>query len=152
MSEMTGRTLNEYREIFDVCTQLMTKVQSIPQPVIAQVQGIATAAGCQLVASCDLAIASGTNLRSTTMTNFSGSVAPVVALNDIVVARGSLARVVRLDVAIGPVLQLKQDMISQGRWAVGSAVAVWVAVAGVASKRAASLAPSWAAAMRTWRA
>jgi enoyl-CoA hydratase/carnithine racemase len=37
----------------------MTKIQSIPQPVIAEVQGIATAAGCQLVATCDLAIASG---------------------------------------------------------------------------------------------
>ena len=58
LSEMTGRSINEYRRIFDVCTQLMTKIQSIPQPVIAQVQGVATAAGCQLVASCDLAVAS----------------------------------------------------------------------------------------------
>ena len=55
---MTDRNLNEYREIFDVCTQLMSKVQSIPQPVIAEVQGVATAAGCQLAATCDLAIAS----------------------------------------------------------------------------------------------
>jgi enoyl-CoA hydratase/carnithine racemase len=60
LSEMVGRTINDYRRIFDVCTQLMTKIQSIPQPVIAQVQGIATAAGCQLVATCDLAIASDT--------------------------------------------------------------------------------------------
>jgi enoyl-CoA hydratase/carnithine racemase len=58
LSEMVGRTVADYRRIFDVCTQLMTKIQSIPQPVIAQVQGIATAAGCQLVATCDLAIAS----------------------------------------------------------------------------------------------
>jgi len=58
LSEMTGRTLPEYRELFDVCTELMQKIQSIPQPVVAQVQGIATAAGCQLVATCDLAIAS----------------------------------------------------------------------------------------------
>jgi len=57
LSQMVGRTVNDYRRIFDVCTELMTKVQSIPQPVIAQVQGIATAAGCQLVATCDLAIA-----------------------------------------------------------------------------------------------
>jgi enoyl-CoA hydratase/carnithine racemase len=57
LSEMTGRDINEYREIFDVCTQLMTKIQSIPQPVIAEVQGIATAAGCQLAATCDLAVA-----------------------------------------------------------------------------------------------
>ena len=58
LSEMTGRNINEYRNIFDVCTQLMEKIQSIPQPVIAEVQGIATAAGCQLVAACDLAVAS----------------------------------------------------------------------------------------------
>ena len=58
LSEMVGRTVTDYRRIFDVCTELMTKIQSIPQPVIAQVQGVATAAGCQLVATCDLAIAS----------------------------------------------------------------------------------------------
>ncbi|HTR39378.1 MAG TPA: enoyl-CoA hydratase [Bryobacteraceae bacterium] len=58
LSEMVGRTVADYRRLFDVCTELMTKIQSIPQPVIAQVQGIATAAGCQLVATCDLAIAS----------------------------------------------------------------------------------------------
>lgn len=57
LSEMTGRDINEYRRIFDVCCQLMLKIQSIPQPVIAEVQGVATAAGCQLVAACDLAIA-----------------------------------------------------------------------------------------------
>jgi enoyl-CoA hydratase/carnithine racemase len=57
LGEMTGRDINEYRRIFDVCTELMTKLQSIPQPVIAEVQGIATAAGCQLVATCDLAVA-----------------------------------------------------------------------------------------------
>ena len=58
LGEMTGRNVNDYREIFDVCSQLMQTIQSIPQPVIAQVQGVATAAGCQLVCSCDLAIAS----------------------------------------------------------------------------------------------
>lgn len=57
LGEMTGKDINGYRHIFDVCTRLMEKVQSIPQPVIAEVQGIATAAGCQLVATCDLAIA-----------------------------------------------------------------------------------------------
>ena len=57
LSEMAGRDINEYRRVFDVCTELMMKIQAIPQPVIAEVQGIATAAGCQLVAACDLAIA-----------------------------------------------------------------------------------------------
>jgi enoyl-CoA hydratase/carnithine racemase len=58
LGEMTGRAVEDYRRIFDICTTLMTKIQSIPQPVIAQVQGMATAAGCQLVATCDLAVAS----------------------------------------------------------------------------------------------
>ncbi|WP_068402572.1 enoyl-CoA hydratase [Kribbia dieselivorans] len=57
LSEMTGRSVEEYREIFDRCTVLMETIQAIPQPVIAQVQGIATAAGCQLAATCDLVVA-----------------------------------------------------------------------------------------------
>jgi enoyl-CoA hydratase/carnithine racemase len=60
LREMTGRDIGTYRHIFDVCTQLMTTVQEIPQPVIARVHAIATAAGCQLVATCDLAIAADT--------------------------------------------------------------------------------------------
>ena len=58
LNEMVGQDISDYRRIFDVCTGLMTSIQKIPQPVIAQVGGIATAAGCQLVASCDLAVAS----------------------------------------------------------------------------------------------
>ena len=58
LGEMVGRDINEYRQVFDVCTEMMTRLQSIPQPVIAEVQGVATAAGCQLVATCDLAVAS----------------------------------------------------------------------------------------------
>ncbi len=58
LSELTGRSVSEYREIFEACCDLMLKLKSIPQPVIAEVQGIATAAGCQLVAACDLAVAS----------------------------------------------------------------------------------------------
>lgn len=57
LGEMTGRTVEEYREIFDRCCELMELVQSIPQPVIARVHGIATAAGCQLAATCDLVVA-----------------------------------------------------------------------------------------------
>jgi enoyl-CoA hydratase/carnithine racemase len=48
----------ELRDIFDLCVRMMTLLQSVPQPVIAEVAGIASAAGCQLVASCDLALAS----------------------------------------------------------------------------------------------
>src|SRR5499433_865304 len=58
LSELIDRQIGDYRHVFDVCTDLMTLIQSIPQPVIAEIQGIATAAGCQLVATCDLAVAS----------------------------------------------------------------------------------------------
>jgi enoyl-CoA hydratase/carnithine racemase len=46
-----------FKDLFERCTRMMMGLQSLPQPVIAQVHGIATAAGCQLVASCDLAVA-----------------------------------------------------------------------------------------------
>lgn len=46
-----------FKDLFERCAKMMMTIQSIPQPVIAQVHGIATAAGCQLVASCDLAVA-----------------------------------------------------------------------------------------------
>ncbi len=57
LAEMIDRTLDDERAVFDACTTMMETLQSIPQPVIAQVQGPAVAAGCQLVASCDLAVA-----------------------------------------------------------------------------------------------
>src|SRR6202162_5754160 len=58
LKEMMDRSLDEERDIFAVCNKLMATVQSVPVPVIAAPHGIATAAGCQLVATCDLAIAS----------------------------------------------------------------------------------------------
>ncbi|HVC34413.1 MAG TPA: enoyl-CoA hydratase [Chloroflexota bacterium] len=58
LKEMIGQSPAFYRHEFEVCTRLMEAIQSIPQPVIAQVHGVATAAGCQLVATCDLAVAS----------------------------------------------------------------------------------------------
>ena len=57
LTELAACEGDEAAELFDTCASLMTTVQSIPQPVIAKVHGVATAAGCQLVASCDLAIA-----------------------------------------------------------------------------------------------
>ena len=53
----TKRDTDYYQRTFSLCSELMQQIQRQPQPVIAQVHGIATAAGCQLVASCDLAIA-----------------------------------------------------------------------------------------------
>ncbi len=57
LAELLAADTPEAEHLFTVCSRLMTAVQSIPQPVIARVHGVATAAGCQLVASCDLAIA-----------------------------------------------------------------------------------------------
>jgi len=51
------RSLEYYQRLFDDCSRLMMRIQSLPQPVIARVHGVATAAGCQLVAMCDLAVA-----------------------------------------------------------------------------------------------
>ena len=51
-------SLDYYQQLFKQCSQLMLSLQKIPQPVIARVHGLATAAGCQLVATCDLAVAS----------------------------------------------------------------------------------------------
>jgi enoyl-CoA hydratase/carnithine racemase len=60
LSELVGRDLDFYQRLFDACTVLMETIHRIPQPVIAKVHGIATAAGCQLVAACDLAVAAET--------------------------------------------------------------------------------------------
>lgn len=57
LSEVLGADTAEAQQIFETCSTLMTTVQSIDQPVIARVHGVATAAGCQLVAACDLAVA-----------------------------------------------------------------------------------------------
>jgi enoyl-CoA hydratase/carnithine racemase len=57
LAEMTGRTEEEYRDLFEACSRVMLGLRRLPQPVIARVQGMATAAGCQLVAACDLAVA-----------------------------------------------------------------------------------------------
>jgi enoyl-CoA hydratase/carnithine racemase len=56
--DMAGASLRDARRLLEVCTEMMDTVQAIPQPVCAKVHALATAAGCQLVASCDLAVAS----------------------------------------------------------------------------------------------
>ncbi|MEZ5218703.1 MAG: enoyl-CoA hydratase-related protein [Ilumatobacteraceae bacterium] len=55
--DMHGADLLEIRSVFRTCTEMMDTIQSVPQPVIARVHALATAAGCQLVATCDLAVA-----------------------------------------------------------------------------------------------
>jgi len=60
LREMRERDAGFYDDLFRACGDLMLAIHRTPQPVIAQVQGVATAAGCQLVAACDLAVASET--------------------------------------------------------------------------------------------
>jgi enoyl-CoA hydratase/carnithine racemase len=57
-ADVADAGLVEVRALLQVCTELMTLIQQVPQPVVARVHGLATAAGCQLVASTDLAVAS----------------------------------------------------------------------------------------------
>jgi enoyl-CoA hydratase/carnithine racemase len=57
LSEMSGGSETDYHELFALCSRVMGGLRKLPQPVIARVQGLATAAGCQLVAACDLAVA-----------------------------------------------------------------------------------------------
>jgi enoyl-CoA hydratase/carnithine racemase len=57
IGEMVGKADAFYRRLFEACTVLMETLQDIPQPVIARVHGLATAAGCQLAASCDIVVA-----------------------------------------------------------------------------------------------
>jgi enoyl-CoA hydratase/carnithine racemase len=57
-AEMANQDLDSVRNLFGVCTTMMQTIQSIPQPVVARVHALATGGGCQLVATCDLAVAS----------------------------------------------------------------------------------------------
>jgi enoyl-CoA hydratase/carnithine racemase len=65
LSEMVGREHAFFGDLFDRCTVMMNLIHEVPQPVIAKVHGIATAAGCQLVAACDLAVAAEGTLFAT---------------------------------------------------------------------------------------
>jgi enoyl-CoA hydratase/carnithine racemase len=58
LRELVGGDREDYAALFALCTEVMEAVRKLPQPVLAQVHGVATAAGCQLVATCDLVVAS----------------------------------------------------------------------------------------------
>lgn len=87
MRQNTDGGTTAFADLFARCTDVMMRIQSMPQPVIAQVHGIATAAGCQLVATCDMAVAAqdtrfgvnGVNIGlfcSTPMVALSRNIAP----------------------------------------------------------------------------
>ena len=65
LNELVGHDRESYSGVFADCTRVMELVRLLPKPVIAQVQGLATAAGCQLVATCDLAVAAETSAFAT---------------------------------------------------------------------------------------
>ena len=60
LNELVNGEAEDYTVVFEACTRVMEAIRLLPKPVIAQVQGLATAAGCQLVATCDIAVAADT--------------------------------------------------------------------------------------------
>lgn len=66
LNEMIERDAEFYGELFAACTTMMERIRTVPQPVIAKVQGVAAAAGCQLVAACDLVVAAASSRFGTT--------------------------------------------------------------------------------------
>jgi enoyl-CoA hydratase/carnithine racemase len=60
LNEVVGANLGDAQSLFSLCTEVMEAIRLLPKPVIAQVQGLASAAGCQLAATCDLVVASAT--------------------------------------------------------------------------------------------
>ncbi len=60
LNELVNGDAEDYAAVFEACTRVMEAIRLLPKPVIAQVQGLATAAGCQLVATCDIAVAAET--------------------------------------------------------------------------------------------
>jgi enoyl-CoA hydratase/carnithine racemase len=84
-------TVDEKRALFAQCSALMMQIQNLPKPVIAQVHGIATAAGCQLVATCDLAVAAESTRFSTPGVNIGLFCStPMVALSRAVPSKQSM--------------------------------------------------------------
>jgi enoyl-CoA hydratase/carnithine racemase len=80
--EMAAGDIQEYRTTFATCMEMMLLLHEIPQPVIARVHGIATAAGCQLVAACDLAVAAADTRFATPGVNIGFfCTTPMVALS-----------------------------------------------------------------------
>jgi len=142
LTEMGPDTdIDDLRALFAACTDLMLTIRHLPQPVIARVQGVATAAGCQLVAMCDLAIASsdarfavsGINLGlfcSTPSVALSRNVSQKVALEMLLTGefidaatareRGLVNRVVPLELLDAEVDRLAASIAGKSRAAIAA--------------------------------
>lgn len=139
LKEMQAKDAAALKDLFDRCAEVMLLIQSIPQPVIAQVQGMATAAGCQLVATCDMAIASddakfgvnGVNIGlfcSTPMVALTRNVSRKAAFEMLTTGRfidaaeaqglGLINRSVLADALEGEVRQLAETIASKRKGAV----------------------------------
>ena len=135
-----------YEQLFAQCSRVMLAIQQLPVPVIAQVQGIATAAGCQLVAQCDLAVAvqearfavSGVNLGlfcSTPSVALSRNLSRKAAFEMLVtgdfisaeqaLAKGLLNRVVAADALQAEVAQLVDHIVAKPRVALAMGKALF---------------------------
>ena len=92
LKEMRAETSEDgFRRVFELCSQLMLAITRCPKPVIARVHGIATAAGCQLVASCDLAVAeAGTRFAVSGINLGLFCTTPMVALSRAIPAKAAL--------------------------------------------------------------
>jgi enoyl-CoA hydratase/carnithine racemase len=92
-----------YRELFTTCVALMERLHALPQPVIAKVDGVATAAGCQLVAACDLAVASETSRFATPGVNIGLFCStPMVPLNRAIGRKRALEMLLTGDMVDAP--------------------------------------------------
>lgn len=131
LSELVDQGTREYKQVFDQCTKMMMLLHEIPQPVICAVQGIATAAGCQLAAWCDLVVAAD-NARfstpgvkiglfcTTPMAAITRAIGRKAAMEMLLTGRDFLAaeakelglinRVVALDELDGETMQLAEEI------------------------------------------
>ena len=142
LKEMTAyraeadRGAARFAELFDLCSRVMQAIPALPQPVIAAVEGIATAAGCQLVASCDLAVA-GEEARFATPGVQIGLFCstPMVALSRNVPRKAAMRMLLTADLADAHearALGLVSDVAPAG----GALAAAQALAAGIAARSA----------------
>ncbi|MBK1669122.1 enoyl-CoA hydratase [Rhodovibrio sodomensis] len=135
LKELRSRTDRAfYEEVFETCCQLMSTITRLPQPVIAKVHGIATAAGCQLVATCDLALADDAARLSTPGVNIGLFCStPMVALSRNVPRKRAMEMLLTGEMVSAPVAA-EWGLINQAVDHAGLEAAVMSYAEAVASK------------------